>query len=205
MKFYVDLLGLVKENEEWAGVPFFRFTYKPDIKKLSIRFFRTEKDNGIIYSGEVTRKTAVETVVKSLKVSVMKKAKKDAIRMARRIITWFFSQLDEGKPLSPNVGAIFCESELMQPKESQEAAKYEEESKKAIDALKAASKKTTDAIRSRLASGTVVEVDFTLTLTTDKETKRFKRFVVTANTAGITGMFYLPKGTPDSLTVKITG
>ena len=30
MKFYVDLLGLVKENEEWTGVPFFRFTYKKD-------------------------------------------------------------------------------------------------------------------------------------------------------------------------------
>ena len=205
MKFYVDLLGLVKEDEEWAGVPFFRFTYKPDIKKLSIRFFRTEKDNGIIYSGEVTRKTAVETVVKSLKVSVLKKAKKDAIRMARRIITWMFGQMDTGKQLYPNVGAIFCESELMQPKAAESSAKYDEESKKAIDALKAASKKTTDAIRARLASGTVVEVDFTLTLTADKETKRFKRFVVAANTAGITGMVYLPKGTPDSLTVKITG
>jgi len=205
MKFYVDLLGLVKENEEWTGVPFFRFTYKPDIKKLSIRFFRTEKDNGIIYSGEVTRKTSVETVVKSLKVSVLKKAKKDAIRMARRIITWMFGQMDTGKQLYPNVGAIFCESELMQPKAAQDSAKYDEESKKDIDALKAASKKTTDAIRARLASGTVVEVDFTLTLTADKETKRFKRFVVAANTVGITGMVYLPKGTPDSLTVKITG
>lgn len=205
MKFYVDLLGLVKENEEWTGVPFFRFTYKKDIRKLTIRFFRTEKDNGVVFSGEVTRKTAIETVVKSLKVTVLKAAKKDAIRVARRIITWFFSQMDAGKQLYPSVGAIFCESELMQPKEVQASAKYEEESKKAIDALKAASKKTTDAIRAKLASGTVVEVDFTLDLTSDKETKRYKRFVIAANPAGITGMFYLPKGTPDKLTVKITG
>ena len=115
--------------------------------------------------------------------------------MARRIITWFFGQMDAGKPLHPNVGAIFCESELMQPKAAAAACgKFDE-----------AGKRATDAIRARLASGTVVEVDFLLELTSDKETKRFKRFVVAANAAGITGMFYLPKGTPDKLTVKITG
>ncbi len=196
MKFYVDLLGLVKENEDWAGVPFFRFTYKKDIKKLTIRFFRTEKDNGVAYSGEATRKTSVASVLDAINTKVLKAAKKDGLRMLHRVITWFFSQMDAGGQLYPQPGAIFCESELMLPTAaSRIAGRFDEASRNATDALKAR----------RSQGAYTVEVDYTLTLKADKVTKRFKRFVVDTNPAGVTGMFYFPKETPDTLTVKITG
>lgn len=196
MKFYVDLMGLVKESEEWAGVPFFRFFYKKGSKKLTIRFFRTERDNGIAYCGEATRKTTVDLVMAAINTKVLKAAKKDGRRMLRRIVTWLFSQMDAGKSLHPQVGAIFCESELMMPKASAKVeSKFDESSKAATASIK-------DAQKKRACS---VDVDYTLTLTADKITKRFKRFVAVPNAFGITGTFYFPKETPDTVTVKITG
>ena len=196
MKFYVDLLGLVKENEEWAGIPFFRLTYKKDVQKLTVRFFRSEKDNGVVYSGKATRKTSVDDVMAAVNTKILKASKKDGLRMLRRIITWFFSQMDVGSTLYPSVGAIFCESELMTPAAaSRLAGVHDKASKTAAEAVKAAQSKPAYA----------VEVDYTLILKADKVTKRFKRFVVDTNPVGVTGTFYFPKETPDTLTVKITG
>ena len=197
MKFYVDLLGLVKENEEWAGIPFFRLTYKKDVQKLTVRFFRSEKDNGVVYSGKATRKTSVDDVMAAVNTKPLgAPQKKEGLRMLRRIVTWFFSQMDAGNSLHPSVGAIFCESELMSP-----AAAF-----KLARAADKASKDATDAVKAQRSQGAYeVEVDYTLTLKADKVTKRFKRFVVDTNPVGVTGMFYFPKETPDTLTVKITG
>lgn len=196
MKFYVDLLGLVKEGEEWAGVPFFRCTYKKDVQKLTVRFFSSEKDNGVVYSGKATRKTSVEDVMGALNTKPLRKAKKDGLRMLRRIVTWFFSQMDAGNSLHPSTGAIFCESELMPAATAAKLASRQEDLSRAA----------TDAVKAKCQRGTYeVEVDYTLTLKADKVTKRFKRFVVDTNTDGITGTFYLPKETPDTITVKITG